>query len=88
MRKDLEGRLNLMAGKIAHAAGKDAKRKAQLGEACLADWYCTKQYSSGSLHKNGPYKGPTFLGYSLGRACGATCPTKICISCVLRLCAV
>ena len=38
MRKELEGRLNLMAGKIAHAARKDAKRKAQLGEALHTDW--------------------------------------------------
>ena len=37
MRRDLEGRLDLMAGKVAHAARKDAKRKAQLGEALLTD---------------------------------------------------
>lgn len=35
MRKDWEGRLNMMGAKVAHASRKDAKRKIQLGKRSL-----------------------------------------------------
>ena len=38
MRKEWDVRLTVMAGKVAHAARKDAKRKAQLGKAALMWW--------------------------------------------------
>ncbi len=38
MRKEWDERLSVMAGKVAHAARKDAKRKAQLGKTALTWW--------------------------------------------------